>query len=57
MIELFRDAWDKCRTMSKEAAMTAYIDEIRKVNRERERISSEDETDYFEDLGNNATNE
>jgi hypothetical protein len=30
--DLFRDAWDKCRSMSKEAAMTAYIDEIRKVN-------------------------
>jgi len=25
------DAWDKCRSMSKEAAMTAYIDEIRKI--------------------------
>jgi hypothetical protein len=30
-IDAFRDAWDKCRSMSKEAAMTAYIDEIRKV--------------------------
>lgn len=29
---LFRDAWDKCRTMTKEQAMSAYIDEIRKVN-------------------------
>ena len=38
MIDLFRDAWDKCRTLSKEAAMTAYIDEIRKVNRERVKI-------------------
>lgn len=27
----FRDAWDKCRPMSKQAAMVAYIDEIRKV--------------------------
>jgi len=25
------DAWDKCRSMTKEAAMTAYIDEIRKI--------------------------
>jgi hypothetical protein len=28
----FRDAWDKYRLMSKEAAMTAYINEIRQVN-------------------------
>ncbi|CAF0984020.1 unnamed protein product [Adineta ricciae] len=25
------DAWDKCRSMSKEAAMSGYIDEIRKI--------------------------
>jgi acyl-CoA-binding protein len=25
------DAWDKCRSMSKEAAMAAYIDELRKI--------------------------
>lgn len=25
------DAWDKCRSMSKQAAMVAYIDEIRKI--------------------------
>ncbi|UJR15245.1 hypothetical protein I4U23_002200 [Adineta vaga] len=25
------DAWDKCRTMNKEVAMSAYIDEIRKI--------------------------
>jgi len=25
------DAWDKCRSMSKEEAMTAYINEIRKI--------------------------
>ena len=28
---LFREAWDRCRTMTKEQAMLAYIDEIRKV--------------------------
>lgn len=27
----FRDAWDKYRTLSKEEAMSNYIDEIRKV--------------------------
>lgn len=26
-----RDAWDKCRSMTKEQAMSAYIDEIRKI--------------------------
>jgi acyl-CoA-binding protein len=31
------DAWDKCKSMSKEAAMTAYIDEIRKVNFRRKK--------------------
>ncbi|CAF2760528.1 unnamed protein product [Rotaria sp. Silwood2] len=25
------DAWDRCRSMTKESAMTAYIDEIRKI--------------------------
>ncbi len=31
-INLFREAWDRCRAMTKEQAMLAYIDEIRKVN-------------------------
>ena len=30
---LFRDAWDRFRSMTKEQAMVAYIDEIRKVER------------------------
>lgn len=30
---LFRDAWDRFRSMTKEQAMAAYIDEIRKVER------------------------
>jgi len=32
----FRDAWDKCRAMSKQAAMVAYIDEIRTVGMDKE---------------------
>ena len=34
----FRDAWDKCRLMSKDAAMVAYIDEIRKVSELKQSI-------------------
>jgi len=37
-IDLFREAWDRCRAMTKEQAMLAYIDEIRKVNEKKTKI-------------------
>lgn len=30
-IDLSREAWDRCRGMSKDQAMQEYLDEIRKV--------------------------
>jgi len=35
-IDLFREGWDRCRAMTKEQAMLAYIDEIRKVNKNQQ---------------------
>jgi replication-associated recombination protein RarA len=37
-MDLFREAWDRCRAMTKDQAMLAYIDEIRKVNEKKQKL-------------------